>query len=218
MAIHASMAVKESEESEMRDGEDIELVLGNIVRAMELLHGCREFVQLMPEVRVNVAYALPDARKVDQIAAVEGRITVAGGLPSAAGGPRFGASDHLARLILEVRRHDTAVRAAINFKCDAELIRTVREHSSQHNMLFGWIDRTAEPESASQNDGRSMPWIADQLVAKFGAIPRLFYEGPGWGKEPLFFVLGGDAVEVASLGIDIARQHALRMEGRRDQE
>jgi predicted fused transcriptional regulator/phosphomethylpyrimidine kinase len=34
-------------------------------------------------------------------------------------------------------------------------------------------------------------------------VPRLFYEGEGWGKEPLFVAVGADAVEVAGIAVEI---------------
>jgi predicted fused transcriptional regulator/phosphomethylpyrimidine kinase len=50
-------------------------------------------------------------------------------------------------------------------------------------------------------------------VANYGGVPRLFYEGSGWGKEPLFFALGNDAVEVTSIAIEIARRYQQKMSG-----
>jgi len=35
----------------------------------------------------------------------------------------------------------------------------------------------------------------------------LYYEGPGLGKEPLFFVQGKDAVEVVSIAVEIGRRY-----------
>ena len=52
-----------------------------------------------------------------------------------------------------------------------------------------------------------MPWKVKQLFIKYGAMPRLFYEGAGWGKEPLFLALGLDAIEVAATAIEIARRY-----------
>jgi len=182
-------------------------VLGNLLSAVHLLQSCKEFAALIPEVRVNIAYALPDARTPQQVAAVEGRITVVGGMPHATGMPGWGASDHLARRILEVRKYDAEINAAINFKCDQAIIEVVQSYSSQRGLLFGWLDRSEEPKAAMQTDGASMPWKVKQLVAKYGAVPRLFYEGAGWGKEPLFLALGKDAIEVASVAIEIARRN-----------
>ena len=79
-------------------------VLGNMTAALGSLQRCSEFVRLMSEVRVNLAYALPGAASTLDVAAVDGRITVVQGLPHASGLPAFGASDHMARLLIEVRQ------------------------------------------------------------------------------------------------------------------
>jgi len=195
----------------LNDSKQAEIVLGNLARAVEMLHNCPEFVLLVPEVRVNLAYALPKAQKSNEVAAVDGRITVVRGLPHASGLPGWGASDHMARLIIEVRKYDPTVNAGINFKCDADIIEVVKEYCSEQGILFGWIDRTKEPAEVTEQDRSSMPWKIKQLATNYNGIPKLFYEGEGWGKEPLFVALGSDAVEVASIAIEIARRYRQKM-------
>jgi predicted fused transcriptional regulator/phosphomethylpyrimidine kinase len=197
----------------MRRGtKQAERVLGNLVSAVEMLQGCPEFSYLVPEVRVNLVYALPGAKTPSDVAAIDGRITVVRGLPHASGLPRWGASDHMARLLIEVRKYNPAINAGINFKCDAVVMGVVQEYCSERDILFGGIDRSKEPASVAERDGDSMPWKVDQLFTRYGSIPRLFYEGEGWGKEPLFVALGKDAVEVASIAIEIAQQCPQRAE------
>ena len=190
----------------MKRTKQAERVLGNLVSAVEMLQGCPEFSYLMPEVRVNLVYALPGAKTPSEVAAIDGRITMVRGLPHAAGMPRWGASDHMARLLIEVRKYDPAINAGINFKCDAVVTKVVQEYCSERDILFGGIDRSKEPAAVAERDGASMPWKIEQLFAHYGSIPKLFYEGEGWGKEPLFVALGNDAVEVASTAIEIARR------------
>jgi len=184
---------------------EAEAVLGNLISAVNMLQSYPEFTSLIPEVRVNIAYALPDAKTPQQVVSVEGRITTVDGTPHASGMPAWGASDHLARRILEVRKYDSEINAAINFKCNQEIIEVVRRYCSRRGLLFGWLDRSEEPKDITGSDGTSMPWKVKQLAIKYGTMPRLFYEGAGWGKEPLFLALGKDAVKVASIAIEIAR-------------
>lgn len=191
----------------MKHSEEAEKVLGNLASAVEMLENCPEFSRLMPEVRVNVVYALPGAKTPDEVAAVDGRITVVRGLPHASGMPKFGASDHMARLIIEARKYDPSISAGINFKCDAGVIEVVQGFCSERGLPFGWIDRTREPADIAGPDGASMPWKVKQLVDTSGSVPKLFYEGDGWGKEPLFVALGSDAVEVTGIAIEIARRY-----------
>lgn len=197
----------------MNKTEEAYAVLGNLVSAVTMLQSCPEFTPLIPEVRVNLAYALPGAKTPQQVAAVEGRITAVGGMPHTSGIPAWGASDHLARRILEVRKYETEINAAINFKCDRVIIEVVQRYCSQRGLLFGWLDRSEEPQDIMESDGASMPWKIKQLVKKYGALPRLFYEGASCGKEPLFLALGKDAVEVASMVIEIARRYRERQTG-----
>ncbi len=195
--------------------EQIEVVLGNLVSAVAMLQGCPEFSALIPEVRVNLACALPHTVTPQDVAAVEGRITVVRGLPRACGLPALGASGHLARRIIEARKYDAAIGAAINFRCDETVIEIVREYCSRRGLLFGRVERAEEPAEIARQDGASMPWKVRQLVVKYGALPRLFYEGEGWGKEALFLALGRDAVEVAGIAVEIARGYRAKIQARR---
>jgi predicted fused transcriptional regulator/phosphomethylpyrimidine kinase len=45
------------------------------------------------------------------------------------------------------------------------------------------------------------------VVTSSKVVPRLFYEGEGWGKEPLFVALGKNAIEVVDIAIEIARRY-----------
>jgi len=192
----------------MNKTKEAEAVLGNLVSAVNRLQSCPEFTSLIPEVRVNLVYALSDAKTPQDVAAVEGRITAVGGFPRASGMPAWGASDHLARRVLEMRKYDAGINAAINFKCDAEVIEVVQKYCTEKGFLFGWLDRTEEPAEVAGPDRSSMPWKVKQLVTIYGAVPRLFYEGEGWGKEPLFVALGRDAIEVAGIAMEIARRYS----------
>ncbi len=188
-----------------------EIILGNLARAMAMLQESAGFALLMPEVRVNLVYALPDARTGKDVAAIDGRITVVRGFPYASGLPTWGGSDHMARLIIEVRKYDSKINAGINFKCDADVIEVMKGYCSEKGFLFGLIDRTREPAEVAEKDRSSMPWKVKQLVDSSGGVPKLFYEGEGWGKEPLSVAVGGTAVEVAGIAIAIAKRYQQKL-------
>jgi len=197
----------------LNNTEQKEKILGNLLRAVQMLQNCPEFAPLVPEVRVNLTYALPGATTPSDVAAVDGRITAVRGFPYASGMPAFGASDHMARLLIEVRKYDSTINAGINFKCDSIVIEVVQKYCLEKGLLSGCIDRTKEPAEVAEQDGSSMPWKVKQLITSSGGVPRLFYEGEGWGKEPLFVAIGNDAVEVADIAIEIARRYRQRTRG-----
>ena len=176
--------------------------------ALSRIEACREFAALVPEVRTNFAFALPGAAGPGDVAAIDGRLTVVGGLPRAAGPLRFGASDHLARRVIELRRHDPAIACALNFRWHERILRFVEAWAEGRGLELGTLDRAEEPVSLIGEDRASMPWKVDRLVAACGGrVPPVFYEGRGWGKEPLFLLVGADPLTVADRAVDIARRY-----------
>jgi len=182
-----------------------EIVLKKVKEAVKLLEKCKEFSNLMPEVRVNIVYALSDAKTRMDVAAVDGRITVVKGYPKACGDVIFGASDHMARLIIEVRKYDESIRAGINFKYTPQIKEKIKKFCEENNLSFGTIDRRKEPEEVIEKDQQSMPWKIKYLFDNYDKIPTIFYESEGWGKEPLFVIVGKYPLEVVNLTIKISK-------------
>jgi len=186
-----------------------DIILGNLVRAVQILESSEHFGFLMPEVRVNLVYSMESASSPEDVAGIDGRITLVGGRAKAAGYPRFGASDHMARLIIEVRKYDRRYRAGINFAWTPEISAFLEEYCKKMGWDYAGIDRSLEPKEFSSVEGRSMPWKIKTLVEKCGGkVPKVFYEGPGLGKEPLTILLGRDAVEVATEVVEISKMYA----------
>jgi hydroxymethylpyrimidine/phosphomethylpyrimidine kinase len=176
-----------------------------LAEAVAMLEGCREFSALVPEVRVNMVYAPPGAEHPDQVLGVDGRITVVAGMPKASGPIRPGVSDHMARLVIETSRHDPSIRAGLNFRWNEAISEHVHGYCTAKGLAFGSIDRTVEPKDLIGKDKGSIPWKVKHLVEACGKVPPVFYESRGWGKEPLFFLVGPDPAGVAVRAIDIAK-------------
>ncbi|MEA3431574.1 MAG: thiamine-phosphate synthase family protein [candidate division WOR-3 bacterium] len=87
-----------------------DLVLGNVLQAVMMLEKSHSFAYLIPEVRTNLVYALPNAKSKEDVAGIEGRITVVNGYPKASGFPKFGASSHMARFIIEIMKVNPEMR------------------------------------------------------------------------------------------------------------
>ena len=180
-----------------------------LAEAVAMLEGCREFSALVPEVRVNIVYAPEGAKHPDQVLGVDGRITVVAGMPKASGPIRVGVSDHMARLVIETSRHDPSIRAGLNFRWNEAISQHVQGYCATKGLAFGSIDRAVEPKELIGKDKGSIPWKVKHLVAACGIVPPVFYESRGWGKEPLFFLVGSDPAGVANRAIEIAKGLAL---------
>jgi len=191
--------------------QEKDVILGNLVRAVQILESSEYFGLLMPEVRVNLVYSMENATSPKDVAGIDGRITLVSGRVKAAGYPKFGASDHMARLIIEVRKYDRRYRAGINFAWTPEISTFLEEYCKKMGWDYAGIDRSLEPKEFSSVEGMSMPWKIKTLVEMCGGkVPKIFYEGPGLGKEPLTVLLGKDAVEVATDVVEISRMYALK--------
>ena len=185
--------------------EEIEMY-GRMAVALNMLEGCREFAAIIPEVRTNLAYARLNAKTRNEVLAVDGRITIVNGYPYAAGKSRFGASSHMARLILEIRKVDPAIRAGVDFANDPRMALWLENYCKSKGWIFSMIDRSNEPEEIKDAEGASMPWkVAEAIRTANGCVPKIFYENGAVGKEPVSVLVGRDPIEVAEQICEIAR-------------
>ena len=185
--------------------DEIEMY-GRMAVALNIIEGCREFAAMIPEVRTNLVYARPNAGKREDVLGIDGRITVVNGLPHAAGKPRFGASSHMARLLVEIGKTDPSIRAGIDFANDPHLAKWLEDYCRSRNWVFSVIDRRNEPEEIKEAEGASMPWkVAAAISAAGGRVPKIFYETGAVGKEPVSVLVGRDPIIVAEEICEIAR-------------
>jgi len=186
--------------------EDIVEMHGKMAVALEIIEGCKEFSALIPEVRTNLVYASPDAVTRKDVLAIDGRITVVDGMPRSAGRPKFGASSHMARLIIEIRKVDPSIRAGMDFANDPRLTKWLEDYCKSKGWIFSMIDRRNEPEDIKEAEGASMPWkVKAAIDAAGGRVPKVFYETGAVGKEPVSVLIGRDPIVVAEQVCEIAR-------------
>jgi hydroxymethylpyrimidine/phosphomethylpyrimidine kinase len=195
------------------DDESI-LMYGGMMVAIELLEGCPEYGPLVPEVRSNVVYARRSATTVEDVMAVDGRITATLDGVRASGRPRFGASSHMARMILGFMEEDPSVRAAVNMRADTEHLTTwLEDHARSMGWTFAVVDRSREPEEIHAVEDTSTPWkVAEALQVTGGSVPKLFYGTGSMGKEPVGILTGPDPVTVCDEVTQLARLYAGAMD------
>jgi len=185
-----------------------DLVLGNMLQAVRMLKESRSFALLIPEVRTNLVYALPDAKSKEDVAGIDGRITVVNGFPKASGFPQFGASSHMARLILEIMKVNPEMRAGINFIYNNDFGKWLKEYCKENNLLLGCVDRSKEPEERKQKEGDSMVWkVAEVIRSVNGRVPDIAYETGAVGKEPVSVLIGKSAVEIVERVIKLGEDY-----------
>lgn len=160
-------------------------VIDRVGEAVELLVE-RMDARLIPEVGMNIVYALPDARSKDDVAGVLGRIVRLGEAVHPVGEIAFGASDHVARIVITAMRFDPQIRSAANIRFSEAILPELE------NLLFEVcsFDREKEPVGV-----QTMDWGVASCCRE--GVPDIIYDRGAVGKEPMIRVLGEDPVMVA---------------------
>ncbi|MCE4625321.1 MAG: bifunctional hydroxymethylpyrimidine kinase/phosphomethylpyrimidine kinase [Desulfurococcales archaeon] len=164
---------------------DVEEAVEALIEAEDILY------DYIPEVGTNIAMALPPtyASSRDDVAGVLGRIVKAGGSIVAVGPVEFGASSHMARLVLAAMRHDPRIRAALNVRYDEDLVEAFKELG--YTVVY--VPREEEPLDVAAREGASLPWALEEAVRRAGRVPDVIYDKGGIGKEPMVRVLAPTA-------------------------
>ncbi|MCR8454081.1 MAG: bifunctional hydroxymethylpyrimidine kinase/phosphomethylpyrimidine kinase [Crenarchaeota archaeon] len=160
---------------------------------VEKLESLKEMNKLIPEVGMNVAYALNHAVDKNDIIALPGRIRATPRGPKACAPPDFGASQHLASYILVSRDYDQSIRAAINIKFSEETIEKLRKLG----LKISSYDRMKEPPEIKAIEGATIPWGTKQAIEALGGqVPDVIYHRGDVGKEPMIVILCRDLNEL----------------------
>jgi len=149
-------------------------------------------IELIPEVQMNIGYALPQAESVEEVAAFPGRISQSQGKILFKGEPQFGASSHVARLILAMMKYFPYLRAGGNMRYDQAYVDKAREKN--YKVVF--FDRRKEPPRLKQTEGKSLDFLMESLLKKMGQPPDFIYDRGDVGKEPIIRCFGRDPLEL----------------------
>jgi hydroxymethylpyrimidine kinase/phosphomethylpyrimidine kinase len=155
---------------------------------------------LIPEVSSNLGYALPFAEGVEDVAAFPGRIVRFRDSVATYSDPEFGASQHIANIILTVMKFDPEYCSAMNIRYSREIVVQL----GRKGFLVGHFVRTLEPKRVKEREGSSLEWGVGEVLRKMKWIPDFIYDEGDVGKEPMIRVLGRNPMEVVQKILKIA--------------
>jgi hydroxymethylpyrimidine/phosphomethylpyrimidine kinase len=167
-------------------------VLEKVSTATKMIEDHSEFLPYIAEVGTQVAMALSYASTKGHVAAVEGRIIKFGNKARAVGCIKFGASDHVASIILTAMKYDPSKRAALNLRYDQGLV----EAFEKLRLTVSSFDRRLEPPKVKAMEGGTLVWGVDEAIKAVGKVPDVIYDLGEVGKEPMIRVLGNSAIDV----------------------
>jgi predicted fused transcriptional regulator/phosphomethylpyrimidine kinase len=171
--------------------QEREFVLDELKKALDFLIQ-KQLGGMIPEVRSNLGYALPGALEYQEVAGFPGRISQVGNEVFAYREPAFGASRHIARVILAAVKHKPQLRAAMNIRYNMEIL-TACERLGLHTASF---DRNQEPKDVKEQEGSTLEWGTSAALEGMEELPDLVYDEGDVGKEPMIRILGKNPMEV----------------------
>jgi len=168
-------------------------VIQELKKALERLKEER-IGHVIPEVSSNLGYALPYAEGIGDVAAFPGRIVRFKDSVATHSDPEFGASQHVANIILTVMKLDPEYCSAMNIRYSIENIAKLR----RKGFLVGHFDRRLEPRRVREREGSSLEWGVGEVLKKMKRVPDFIYDEGDVGKEPMIRVLGRNPIEVVN--------------------
>jgi hydroxymethylpyrimidine kinase / phosphomethylpyrimidine kinase / thiamine-phosphate diphosphorylase len=156
-------------------------------------------LSFIPEVGMNIGYALQHAKSKEDICALNGRIIRSTTKAQRCGTLQFGSSKHIASIILAVMKTNPDIRCAMNIKYSPKNL-SLCEQTSYRISSF---DRTYEPKDVSS----TMEWGTKTAIEQSKTCPDIIYDKGGIGKEPMIRILGKNPEEVYTKLICILKQH-----------
>ncbi|MFW9895868.1 MAG: thiamine-phosphate synthase family protein [Candidatus Thorarchaeota archaeon] len=153
----------------------------------------KKFVRLIPEVRTNIAGALSKAQDKNDVAGIDGRITVVNGMPKAAGKIKFGVAEHTARLILLAKKFDNSVSFVMNLRYSPELVNDIQEKT---DLELIEINREKQPEEIKQKEFSTMQWLIKDSIERKGKISDIIWDKGSIGKEPMIRLFGKNSTDI----------------------
>ena len=138
----------------------------------------------IPEVGVNMGFALKNAKGREDVCALKGRITRAKTYRIL----KFGASKHISSIILTAMKFDKAMRSALNIRYSSDLIGRIKSSG----LIAYSFNREEEPEYAKS----TMEWGVSHVIKKYNRIPDVIWDEGGMGKESMIRILGKNPKEV----------------------
>jgi hydroxymethylpyrimidine/phosphomethylpyrimidine kinase len=158
-------------------------------------------VECIPEVQMNIGYALSGPQGIEDVVALPGRIGVHEGKVYCKGEPQFGASRYVASLILNVMEHFPTQRSCANIRFDETFIARAREKGLSVSRLGGGM-KASKAREMKDNDFDS---LIKKILKEVDNPPDMIYDEGFVGKEPMIRLFARSPLELIQKMEMIAR-------------
>jgi len=150
---------------------------------------------LIPEVQSNLAYAIPFAESVQDVASFPGRIVRMVNTIATLTGPRFGASRQIHHLVLAAMEYDPARRACMTIVYSDTLVNRIKSLGYS----VAEFDRNRTPPDLEQEEGSTLAWGVQDVMEELGRVPDAIFDRGSVGKVPLIRLFATEPSSIVNL-------------------
>lgn len=170
-------------------------IIRNVERALLILESHPEIQAVIPRVLMNIVEAKPGAVTEDDVVGVPGRIDAHDGRVIIGSRPTYGGSKHLGRLIIKCMNVNSRYRSVASIKYDSKVEDALRELGIRYA-------KAGPPHESPPSEDDVINAVVNSLT-KDPALEAVIDLG-GYALEPVTYVFGLDAVDVALKVVRIA--------------
>ena len=175
--------------------QDPKKIISSLQAAIKMLEECQEFGKLIPEVGSNMVYAIENAKTIEDVAGLTGRIIKVKNQAIAVGEVEFGWAKYMGSVILTALTIDKEKRVAIALKKDKKIVSACKSLGLE---LIEFGEKA--PES----------YVKEKCVTPFALltlkeVPDGIYDHGDIGIEPLIILFGVEPVNLTQTVCKVAK-------------
>jgi len=178
-----------------------------IKKAAKLIENSTFFHFVMPQVNTNLAYALPNARTINDVLAFPGRLVKIRNTVRSIGEPEFGASKHIASMLLLAYYNNSQIRSCMCIKFDNEILRILKLLNLKIDFNFPKNRKEADPVLK-----------AFKRFLELKNVPDVLIDRGGYGLEPVCYIFGKNPMQVVTIALKIAERYSVNKFYREEKE
>lgn len=163
---------------------------------------------LIPEVMSNLGFAAPYPEGPQDVAAFPGRLVKSASGVIIPAAPAFGASRHIAAIILTALATHPELRSAMNIK----YLAGIEDLAPLLHLRVAAFDRAREPADVKSKEGGTLAWGVASVLKAGKPAPDIIYDKGDLGKEAMIRILGPSPMAVAEKALAI--KNALQAGGK----
>jgi len=169
-------------------------VIEELDKALERLKRLR-IGHLIAEVPSNLAYAIPYAESVQDVASFPGCIIKMGTTVDTLSSAKFGASPQIHHLVLAATEYDPDRRAAMTIAYTDVMVKRIQSLGYS----VAEFDRSRTPPDLQLEEGSILAWGVQDVMEELGMVPDAIFDRGAVGKVPLIRLFGRDPASVVDL-------------------